>query len=57
MSNKENNKEFPSVGINWDNTANAKLPKSVQKWTLYNLNIFRDLIQSDHNPSHSTEIN
>ena len=33
------------TNINWEEWANAKLPKSAQKWTLYNLNIIRNLIK------------
>ena len=42
-----NEKEFPKVTISWDDTANAKLPKSVQKWTFYDFNIFRNLLEID----------
>jgi len=39
-----NEKSCASTSINCEEWANAKLPKSVQKWTLNKLNIFRDLI-------------
>jgi hypothetical protein len=42
MNNEEKN--FQKTNINWEEWANAKLPKSVQKWTLNKLNIFRNLI-------------
>lgn len=41
MSNEE---KLTKVGINCEEWANAKLTKSVQKWTLNKLNIFRDLV-------------
>ena len=45
VSNMEDKKEkLPSTSIQCEEWANAKLPKSVQKWTLNKLNIFRDLI-------------
>ena len=43
------NESFANVRINCEEWANAKLPKSVQKWTLYKYNIFRDLIKRGEN--------
>ena len=43
---KVNNQEsFSSVEINYEEWANAKLPKNVEQWTLYKFGIFRDLIK------------
>lgn len=42
MEKEENS--YHKINLNWEEWANAKLPKSVQKWTLNKLNIFRDLI-------------
>jgi len=50
-----NEKSCASTSINWDNTANAKNSISVQKWTLYDINIFRNLIEIDNIPSNSTD--
>lgn len=52
MANKDNNKGgFSKMSINWEERANAKLPKSVLKWTLNKLNIFRNLIKLNINLS------
>ena len=41
---KEQDNSYHKINLNCEEWANAKLPKSVQKWTLNKLNIFRDLI-------------
>ena len=49
--NEDKEKGISKMSINWEERANAKLPKSVLKWTLNKLNIFRNLIKLNINLS------